>query len=83
MITVFWDVTLCSLVDHNDTLEECTASIFRVVRFEVLIAVTMKRQTEISYGEFLIPYNMETMVEDTSSEVQVTPTRTEGIVLNL
>jgi hypothetical protein len=31
----------------------------------------MKRETEISHGEFpfLNPYNMETMVEDTSSEI--------------
>jgi hypothetical protein len=71
-IRFFWDVTLCSLVDH-DILKECTASIFWVGRYEVLSAVTMKRETEISRGEFpfLNPCNMETMVENTSSEIYV------------
>jgi hypothetical protein len=38
---------------------------------EVLIAVSMKRETVISHVEFpfMNPYSMETMVEDTSSEI--------------
>jgi hypothetical protein len=29
-ITVFWDVTLCHLIDHTDISEKLAASIFRI-----------------------------------------------------
>jgi hypothetical protein len=50
--TAFWCVTLCSLVDHYWHFGGMYCIHLQLGRFEVLTAVTVKAELQISHEEF-------------------------------